>query len=173
MQRKKKSEGEESKVYIYSVEATAPPILTPPSQDEQEEAKKRQQRINNLQFNLSVEREQATNAESWSRANYNNSYATQLRGNAILNGMMELRLALNIPRVESNEDEDKSDPANQGKLKLTSVFDTEEERNILKKKYAELMDIYVRIMKGEDPNNFKKNETQNGDKGIPDSKGSG
>ncbi len=166
----------EDKIHVYSIELNAPaPAVTTQPTPEQEENQKQQRQLNQLQLNLSIDRERAINAENWSRANYNNSYAVQLRGNAVLNGMLELRLALNIPRVESSEEDRPADPANPGsQLKLTSVFDDQKERDQLKKKYAKLMDIFVRIMETEDPNNFKpKSETKNENKEIPDNKGSG
>lgn len=86
-------------------------------------------------------------------ANLNNGAAEEkiamaftLKSRLILDGMAELRFALNYPVVDSTK-ESRSD----GMIQLKEIFDTEPERTRLKQKYAELMDVYVRIMKQLDP----------------------
>lgn len=72
--------------------------------------------------------------------------AFKIKSSLILDGMAELRFALNYPVVDSSK-ESRSD----GSIQFKEIFDTPAERDRLKQKYAELMDVYVRIMKQMDP----------------------
>jgi hypothetical protein len=89
-----------------------------------------------------------------------NAAAFQLEGNTILNGLSEIRYALNVPQIDEEKEGVKESTV------LKNVFN-EEEKDVLKKKYIHFMQLFHKHISQlfPDHKSAQKNESGNNDSG--------
>jgi len=78
------------------------------------------------------------------QSDLNFAQAFQTKTNSLLLGMQEIRLALQTIRVD---DEKEKDGDKEKRPPLKGIFEDGPEKNQLKKRYGEILDLYANMMK--------------------------